>query len=152
MHGDPPPGAKRRPSPETVDSRQIEIKQRYGRKKPPKPQFIQAVRRRDLLKLLHHRHGEHLPDDDDGRDSLCLLLGLGLDGLKAIELAPWADGQVDELAEAEAENWRTWSGDIGKMIGRRMAITVQEKIDLKITHLHCKDADADAEAAKHRED
>jgi hypothetical protein len=143
---------KQRPSPQTVRERKAEIKRRRGRKKLSKPQFIQAVRRKQLLKLLHHRYGKYLPDDDDGRDSLSVLLGLGLDGMKALELAPWAESEVDELANEESKNWRTWSGDIGKMIGRRMAITAQEKIDLKLTHLGCKDTDADAEAAKHRKE
>lgn len=139
-----------RPLPQTVRARQAEIKWRYERGKPSKPQYIRAVRRRQVLALLSHRHGQTLPDDDYGRDALRLLFGLGLDGMQAQALAPWVAGKVDDLAEAERDNWHAWRrGEIGSMIGRRLHITAAEKIGLRLAHLGCIDEAADAEVAEH---
>ena len=69
-------------------ARHAEIKRRYERRKPPKPDYIKAIRRRQVLKLMRHRHGELLPDEDDSCEALRILLALGMDGLRRLHSPP----------------------------------------------------------------
>jgi hypothetical protein len=95
----------------------------------------------DLRRVLRHRYGATLPDDDAGRDDLMLLLRLAAvcrtepreKMQHEVELyAPWATA-------AEAEQWiddfqrldprRVWLG--GKELGERLNVTNAEREGLK---------------------
>jgi hypothetical protein len=60
-----------RPAPAQERAAHVEIKQRYGRRwaNETKPDRIKAVRRRQVLNLLRHRHA-HAGDADAGDPTL----------------------------------------------------------------------------------
>ena len=106
-----------------------------------KRETIRRLLTGDLLEVVRHRNGHTLPDDDDGRDSLYLMLRLAAVAEKAadkkmrdvIELyAPWAgDAErqwIDELARVDPR--RVWLG--GKELGKRLNFTNDEREALKV--------------------
>jgi len=134
-------------------AQQAEIKRRYSRRRPPKPQRVKSIRRVQVLRLLHHRYGEILPNDESGRAALQLLLELGLTGPEALRRAPWAQGnELDSLIDAAENNWPAWAKgtSIPKMIAQRLAVTFEEKTTLALHHIGCIDASAPALEADRR--
>ena len=95
----------------------------------------------DLLTVVRYRYGHTLPDADDGRDDLYLMLRLAAVADRAadkkmravIELyAPWAgDAErrwIDELARDDPR--RVWLN--GKELGQRLNLTNAEREALKV--------------------
>jgi hypothetical protein len=137
------------------EAQHAEIQQRYSRKwsAQSKPDRIKSVRRGQVLRLLHHRHGATLPDDATGRICLQLLFELGLNVPAAKRLAPWADDEeIARLVKAADRNFADWSrhrdggdGPIDKLliperIGERLEISFDEYKRLSLTHLRPCDA------------
>lgn len=126
-------------------AQQAEIKRRYARRRPPKPQRVKSIRRAQVLRLLHHRHGAILPDDEGARDALQLLLELGLTGPDALRRAPWAQGdELERLIDAADHNWPAWAKGIPERLAQRLAVTFEEKTTLALHHIGCIDASAPA--------
>ena len=95
----------------------------------------------DLLKVLRRRTGHTLPDDDDGRDSLYLMLRICAVADKAADkkmrtaieaYASWAgDAERAWIDELEREDTRRiWLG--GKELGQRLSLTNAEREALKV--------------------
>jgi hypothetical protein len=117
-----------------------------------KRETIRCLLYGDLLKVLRDRCGPVLPNDDDGRDSLNLLLRLVAVAEKAapekmqhqVDLhAPWA--------KAEAQPWiddflsddprRVWLG--GDELGQRLNLTNAERERLEVWRIIPADMTAD---------
>jgi hypothetical protein len=102
-----------------------------------KRRAFQAVRSGDLSKVFGHRYGGgklyELPDDDAGREDLCILLDhysyanpLAIPRvLKA--RAPWlTDNEKDELLEAEPRRWTA------QALANKLNLTEAERRALKV--------------------
>jgi hypothetical protein len=133
-----------RPTPAQAAARKAEIAQRYAKRggRLSKPAQIKSLRRAQVLRLLKDRHGPTLPDDVGGRAALQLLFELGLDGVRASKLAPWATGdELDRLIQAANDNWRFWArddqrhGTIAARLGERLTVTPQEWKNLGLRHI-----------------
>jgi hypothetical protein len=148
-----------RPAPDVVAARKREIAQRYARRHGPqtvKGRII-SLRRAQVLRLIRHRHGRTLPDDEEGRAVLQLLLELRIHGVQALALAPWAkEGEIDRLITAAEDNWPFWerdsrrNGTITQRLGERLEVTFVEKTALHLHHLGAIDADPAAVADHYR--
>jgi hypothetical protein len=121
------------------------FRHRYRRRwaRETKPNRIKAVRRRQVLKFLHHRHGQCLPDNTKSRSDLQLLLELGLNGPDALRIAPWAEPELESLIAAADDHFAAWSKSNGKpaeIIAERLQVTFHEKKMLGLHHIGCIDA------------
>jgi hypothetical protein len=137
-----------------IRARHAEIKRRHGRKvfADNKSERIKSVRRAQVLYLLRHRHdGNILPDDKDSRSSLQLLFELGLDGMAAQQLAPWASGgDIEQLIDDANSNGSAWSKPdkaadptIAERIGQRLKIEFEEFKRLRLSHIRPADVSRD---------
>jgi hypothetical protein len=134
-----------RPSQDQVGARLAEVARRYRRPwaNQTKADRIKAVRRREVLKLLHDRHGQCLPDNAVSRDDLQILFELGLNGPDAMKLAPWAAPELENLMAAADANFGTWwNGKPAKLLGQRLEVTFDEKVRLALHHIACFDKPA----------
>ncbi len=120
----------------------------------------EAVRRIQLghaRKLLHHRYGPRLPDDDAGREDLRILLNLKARCyypqrrmqalLREIELtAPWMTGaEAEKLAAEIAADPLTFKSDA---LGRELNLDWRTRERLRVWQIGA--VDMDAEARKER--
>jgi hypothetical protein len=145
MHDDDSPPINVRPPPDVVAARKAEIARRYerhqGQPRSTKGR-ITSLRRAQVVRLLKHRHGGTLPDNQEGRAALQVVFELGMDGPSAQRLAPWVAGdELSSLIDAAENNWPFWGRNerstIAQRLGDRLGVTFTEKIDLKLHHLGC---------------
>lgn len=118
-----------------------------------KRETIRRLRVGDLRRVLQHRCGANLPDDDAGRDDLDLLLRLHAVASNAAEKkmrceveisAPWmpkaeATDQIDSLLRCDPR--RVWLD--GKELGKRLNLGNAEREALKAWRIVPVDMTAD---------
>jgi len=96
----------------------------------------------DIRRLLHQRYGPTLPDDDAGRDDLCLLLGpISLDPKSSVDkmaaqieiIAPWMPTiEAKELIGSLTNLPLFWRKQPAKEIGERLRLTNAERERLRL--------------------
>ena len=96
----------------------------------------------DIRRLLHQRYGATLPDDDAGRDDLCLLLGpISLDPKSPVDkmlaqvevIAPWMPTiEAKEIIGSLANLPLFWRKQPAKEIGERLRLTNAERERLRL--------------------
>jgi hypothetical protein len=102
---------------------------------------VQSLRRDQIENVIRDRYGElALPADHGGRAILRVLLELGLDGVRAQELAPWCASSLDDMIAAAEANYGAWSTKrtgktVSELAGERIELTFDEYQRLGIAHL-----------------
>ena len=99
-----------------------------------KPEMIKRFQRCQLVDLFRHRN--ELQDNTLGRDNLILLLQLGLTCPEAQRLAPWCEGELEELIVTADSSTISWTA---KSLGRQVELKFEEKERLKIRNIQCVD-------------
>jgi hypothetical protein len=98
----------------------------------------------DLNRLLHHRYGPQLPDDDAGRDdafSAVNLLIVRADGKMRARnwvrrRAPWYADELEEKIDKLIAHPYRFKADT---LGRKLGLTIAERDQLKITTIRAID-------------
>jgi hypothetical protein len=152
-----------------IEERHAEIKRRWWmlerdferrrkRRKAQKPSLA-TLRVCELNKLFFVRYGGRtiLPDDDDGRDSLVIMINhlamLADPRLRikdwALRWAPWLEhGRLERLMEKTIARPTKWSAD---GLARRLNLTISERDRLDIKTIGAVDLDKAGRARRRRE-
>lgn len=102
---------------------------------------LRRVRVGDMRKLLRHRYGHQLPDDDAGRDDLRDLLILHSlaprDAVRKMRneieiMAPWMDGEAEQMIEQVSMTPRGERKLTAKQLGERQRLTNEEREHLQL--------------------
>lgn len=139
-----------RPTAEQAAARRLEVKKRWrrqrdrrGEDKPDKPEDVRLahLRWRELQRLLRHRYGVVMPDTDEARRDLEILIGYAiLTGKKPQHqvdiLAPWLDeAELDHMAAHQRPVLHK-ADDLAQKLGLRycdrqaLAITTIGSVDV----------------------
>jgi hypothetical protein len=135
--------------PQSSPTRRIIKQSGKGKTKRRRPQWsheckldrVQSVRRKQIESVIRDRYGELiLPDDDDGRAVLRVMLELGCDGVRAQAIAPWCASVLVEMIAAAESNFHAWATEdggatISELVGSRVELTFDEYKRLGITHI-----------------
>jgi hypothetical protein len=106
---------------------------------------IAALRVAELNRLFHHRYGNTLPDDDDGRDNLQIIahhMSRHPDGARRIReyanaVAPWLpDDEFDQMLANVAERPIRWRA---ATLGKWLHLTDADRRELRIRTIGCVD-------------
>lgn len=139
-----------RPAPDIVKAkkREIQVRHRNGRK------FSMAPKRLDEIdRLLTHRYGLELPDDDAGRDDVLIMLHHFAHGRDALaRMTAWLARRAPWMPPAEASALIDrvfgkpikWGADT---MGRRLRLTWRERKQLRITTIWAVDITREEAAA-----
>jgi hypothetical protein len=116
---------------------------------------------RELPRIFRHRHGDHLPPDDKGRDLftvyLSTIISLGGDQSEkiasAFELVPWMPpSEREDMVEMAVSSPASWTAD---ELALRLNLTMDERTALRIGSIGAVDCDREARlqrrAQLHRE-
>lgn len=133
---------------------EAETRRRRKRRKPS----LATLRIGDLNRLYRARHGEHLPDDDSGREAFALMahhLAM-LPPEPARRIAEWArlhapwltDDERDEIIATILDRPRRFRAS---RLARLLAVTEDERADNHITTIGCIDRGKGKRSIRRRE-
>jgi hypothetical protein len=142
---------------DVVAAKRLEIKLRYKRRR--KRVNLGALRLAELNRLLTSRYGDHLPDDDAGRDDLAVIvhhmvsIGTGnpVDRIRSwVRMrAPWCPiVLLDELTHDAMTRPRRWKAD---KLAWRMHLTAADRKTLRITTIGAIDKGKGTRVAERRQ-
>lgn len=147
-----------RPAPEVVKAKLAEIKKRYTRRRKhaSSAQFA-AIRLAELNRLYNARHGDCLPDDDNGRELVSIAAHhlIRLAGHPQRRLMDWARDRapwlsildVNRILADIATNPKTWKADT---LAWRLHLDMAERTALRIMTIGATDCNATQRIARRR--